>query len=470
MKLNLIAAVFLLFAVYLVSGEEAAAEVEEDNDKRAKWIVDLLSHYSCRWLRLRGYCKYSLIRRLCPAYCRCKNILSAVSCFRLAKKGFCKRNGLVRTYCRLTCNTCINAANLPNVAEEPVKEKAAEVEEDNDKRAKWIMDLLSHYSCRWLRLRGYCKFPLIRKLCPATCRCKNILSNVSCYKLFKKGFCKRNGLVRTYCRLTCNTCIRRWIPVLIVKTAEEKRDHLCPVRIVGPSVPGKQSGPSVPSEDCGTICALSDCMGPSVPREQSGPSVPSEDCGTIYSRLKMADDINNETETNIVQTHSPPGTSPDTGFQATLAQINANMGDMATLLQRLVGNLPDEGHRPNTKRTRPSRDTISYSDTEEERGKKRGKHHDDDDRPSLTTSEDLENDVANLMDTTDTTETPDSEAFLTLETILDDNEATGGKLNQKLADIAIKRWGAKLGPGPATYLQQAVQKGKQEPMHSRNPQ
>ncbi|KAK3754554.1 hypothetical protein QZH41_005585 [Actinostola sp. cb2023] len=68
------------------------------------------------------------------------------------------------------------------------------------------------------------------------------------------------------------------------ETAEEKRDHLCPVRIVGPSVPGEQSGPSVPSEDCGTICALSDCMGPSVPREKSGPSVPSEDCGTIYSR------------------------------------------------------------------------------------------------------------------------------------------------------------------------------------------
>ncbi|KAK3697819.1 hypothetical protein QZH41_003095 [Actinostola sp. cb2023] len=71
-------------------------------------------------------------------------------------------------------------------------------------------------------------------------------------------------------------------------TAEEKRDHLCPVRIVGPSVPGKQSGPSVPSEDCGTICALSDYMGPSVPREQSGPSVPSEDGGTIYSRVKLS--------------------------------------------------------------------------------------------------------------------------------------------------------------------------------------
>ena len=42
----------------------------------------------------------------------CKNILSTVSCFRLAKKGFCKRNGLVRTYCRLTCNTCISKSNI----------------------------------------------------------------------------------------------------------------------------------------------------------------------------------------------------------------------------------------------------------------------------------------------------------------------------------------------------------------------
>ncbi|KXJ21003.1 uncharacterized protein LOC110233182 [Exaiptasia diaphana] len=75
-----------------------------------------------------------------------------------------------------------------------------------------IVDKLSYRSCRYILEKGLCKLhAILRKLCPALCRCKDILSKRSCGLLKEGGYCKNNALARTKCRFTCRTCIRRFI-------------------------------------------------------------------------------------------------------------------------------------------------------------------------------------------------------------------------------------------------------------------
>ena len=75
----------------------------------------------------------------------------------------------------------------------------------------------------------------------------------------------------------------------------------------------------------------------------------------------------------------------------------------------------------------------------------------EDDTVSLTATNNLENDIAELVNTppTPSAEASDTDKFLEdVASILDSSEATGKNLQPKLhvADIANKRWGRKMAP------------------------
>ena len=74
---------------------------------------------------------------------------------------------------------------------------------------------------------------------------------------------------------------------------------------------------------------------------------------------------------------------------------------------------------------------------------------DEDDKVSLTASDNLEDDIEELVSPipAPSAEVTDTDKFLEeIESILESSEATGENIQPKLADIANKRWGRKMAP------------------------
>ena len=154
---------------------------------------------------------------------------------------------------------------------------------------------------------------------------------------------------------------------------------------------------------------------------------------------------------------SPPGTSGTivtSELQTTLNHLNDNMSSMAHILELIYKERRPPGN-DNMKRAAPTRD--SNSPLPHERPPKRARAElageysaDEDDSLSVTTSDNLENDVDELVNPSSvpaSAEASTTEKFLEdIESILDSSEATGENLQPKLAEIANKRWGRKMAP------------------------
>ena len=154
---------------------------------------------------------------------------------------------------------------------------------------------------------------------------------------------------------------------------------------------------------------------------------------------------------------SPPGTSGTivtSELQTTLSNLNDNMTSMAHILELIYKERCPPGN-DNMKRAAPTGD--SNSPLPHERPPKRARVEsaeeysaDEDDSLSVTTSDNLENDVDALVNPTSvptSAEASNTEKFLEdIEIILASSEATGKNLQAKLAEIANKRWGHKMAP------------------------
>ena len=153
-------------------------------------------------------------------------------------------------------------------------------------------------------------------------------------------------------------------------------------------------------------------------------------------------------------TTSPPGTSGTivtSELQTTLNSLN-DMTSMAHILELIYKERCPRGN-DNKKRAAPTGD--SNSPLPLERPPKRARAEfagdycaDEDDSLSVTTSDNLENDVDELVNPTFRpvlAEASNTEKFLEdIESILDSSEATSENLQPKLAEIANKRWGRKM--------------------------
>ena len=154
---------------------------------------------------------------------------------------------------------------------------------------------------------------------------------------------------------------------------------------------------------------------------------------------------------------SPPGTSGTivtSELQKTLNHLNDNMPSMAHILELIYKERRPPGN-DNMKRAAPTGDSNSplphERPPERARAESAGEHSaDEDDSLSVLTSDNLENDVNELVNPTSvpaSAEASITEKFLEdFESILDSSEATGENLQPKLAEIANKRRGRKMAP------------------------
>ena len=140
-----------------------------------------------------------------------------------------------------------------------------------------------------------------------------------------------------------------------------------------------------------------------------------------------------------------------------LDNINSNMGKMASLLAKLCEKPAPKERPPGLKRQSTSAvsdNSDSESDENSQKSDKRRRHSSPlDDNISLHASDDLDDadDIKMLTECSKATgqkerETPAKETQLLQDCAnsLDKDDATGDKIQQELADIALKRWGKKL--------------------------
>jgi hypothetical protein len=173
-------------------------------------------------------------------------------------------------------------------------------------------------------------------------------------------------------------------------------------------------------------------------------------------------------EFQLAQAPSTSCENPD-GFQPnvhdTLASINNNMGKMASLLEQMCQqnpkvDKPSQGERPTgTKRMSTAHESELESDSETSTIRSRGKRQrrettDDEISIYAGDSADEEADLAELTnkgcsDRKARENKPDGQTNILddlAKSLSDDDEANGPNIEQKLADIATKRWGKKLNP------------------------
>ena len=137
-----------------------------------------------------------------------------------------------------------------------------------------------------------------------------------------------------------------------------------------------------------------------------------------------------------------------------LDNINSNMGKMASLLAKLCEKrVPDERLQSLKRQSTSAVSDNSDSESEENCHKRRRHISLSDDNISLHASDDLDDadDIKMLTECSKATgqkewETPAKETKLLQDfaNSLDEDDATGDKIQQELADIALKRWGKKL--------------------------
>ncbi|CAB4004433.1 Hypothetical predicted protein, partial [Paramuricea clavata] len=155
----------------------------------------------------------------------------------------------------------------------------------------------------------------------------------------------------------------------------------------------------------------------------------------------------------------PEAPKPD--IQEALANIDTTMGKMADLFEILIAekaNKPLQGERPTgKKRTAAERedDTAGGDESESETSsfRSRGKRQRREQSPDAISihAGESEDDLAQLLGSSEKEREnePDTEAEHLLNDLakgLSDDESTGPNISQKLADIALKRWGKQLNP------------------------
>ena len=156
---------------------------------------------------------------------------------------------------------------------------------------------------------------------------------------------------------------------------------------------------------------------------------------------------------------SPPGTTNSGSativndeLNTTLSNINENMGSMAQIL-KLIYNETCSSSR-DMKRSAPTGNSTHERPCKAARTDLESAGElsaDEDDKVSLAASDNLEDDVEELVSPKTTSQAEasdiDTDKFLNdIESILESSEATGENIQPKLADIANKRWGRKMAP------------------------
>ena len=154
---------------------------------------------------------------------------------------------------------------------------------------------------------------------------------------------------------------------------------------------------------------------------------------------------------------NPVNVSSNKDLALSLDNINENMGKMASLLAKLCEQ-PDTGERPPGSKRKSTSEFTDASDSESEEnsrtlGKRRRCDSHTDDNISIHASDELDDadDIQMLTERSKATgqkerETPAKETKLLQDfaNSFDEDDATGAKVQQELADIAIKRWDKKL--------------------------
>ena len=140
---------------------------------------------------------------------------------------------------------------------------------------------------------------------------------------------------------------------------------------------------------------------------------------------------------------------PGKTLAKTLSDINVNMGTMASLLQTIVAH---QDSKPQKKRRHSPHDLSSAdSESEDNDHEASGKRRREEDELSISPSdEDIneffeESNPKEAEVTAKTTEPKEEvELLKSLEADFTDDELVGAKINQRLANIASKRWGITL--------------------------
>lgn len=137
---------------------------------------------------------------------------------------------------------------------------------------------------------------------------------------------------------------------------------------------------------------------------------------------------------------------PGETLATTLSDINANMGKMASLLQTIVA-------RQDSKQQKKRRHEISSADSQSEDSdhESPSKRRREEDAISISPSDE---DINELLEQSNPKEVEvpaktaepeeDVELLKSLEADFTDDEIVGAKINQRLANIASKRWGITL--------------------------
>lgn len=177
-------------------------------------------------------------------------------------------------------------------------------------------------------------------------------------------------------------------------------------------------------------------------------------------------DVDPASEGPTDQNTGPPG--QEHNIEATLRQLNTNMGTMTQLLTEVCARLPDRDidgssssrSPPGTGQKRRKRRSVSPSSDEssEHQNEPRRKSRREDDCISVHASDD---DVAQLLAeppvcaatvTDKQNTTGEDELLKELVASLQEEDRKGPKVQQQLADIAIKRWGNKLNSEKMTSI------------------
>lgn len=140
---------------------------------------------------------------------------------------------------------------------------------------------------------------------------------------------------------------------------------------------------------------------------------------------------------------------PGETLAKTLSDINANMGTMASLLKTIVAR---QDAMPPKKRRHSTRELSSAdSESEENDNESSSKRRREEDELSISPSDEDINEFLQESNSKEaeaqskTAETEDEvELLKSLEADFTDDEVVGAKINQRLANIASKRWGITL--------------------------
>ncbi|XP_020909491.1 uncharacterized protein LOC110247402, partial [Exaiptasia diaphana] len=102
----------------------------------------------------------------------------------------------------------LSEADAPEKDDSTEKQDAPNPQETVAKRVALRKDILSAFSCRYLKIKGFLTKDIkLKNLCLTTFHCNDVLSKQCCKIVKGRNDCgKDNKLSLTYCRFTCNKC------------------------------------------------------------------------------------------------------------------------------------------------------------------------------------------------------------------------------------------------------------------------